>query len=136
MAQEKNFDMAEEFAGLDFHSIRLEDRFVRTMNTQMKQPDKSIRAASNNRDEARVIYRMLGNEDCNREEIIRTHRETTIRRISGYGKDAEVDHKDPYSRGRPTTLENAQIAHRYCNRHKSNKTATGQAALFGVICSL
>ncbi len=35
-------------------------------------------------------------------------------------EDAEVDHKDPYSKGGPTTLDNAQIAHRYCNRHKSN----------------
>jgi hypothetical protein len=35
-------------------------------------------------------------------------------------EDAEVDHKDPYSRGGPTTLENAQIAHRFCNRHKSD----------------
>ncbi len=35
-------------------------------------------------------------------------------------EDAEVDHKDPYSKGGPTILENAQIAHRYCNRRKSN----------------
>jgi hypothetical protein len=35
-------------------------------------------------------------------------------------EDAEVDHKEPYSQGGPTTLENAQIAHRYCNRHKSD----------------
>jgi 5-methylcytosine-specific restriction endonuclease McrA len=38
-------------------------------------------------------------------------------------EDAEVDHIKPYSQGGPTTLENAQITHRYCNRHKSNKTA-------------
>jgi 5-methylcytosine-specific restriction endonuclease McrA len=37
-------------------------------------------------------------------------------------EDAEVDHIDPYSRGGPTAIENAQIAHRYCNRHKSDKT--------------
>jgi 5-methylcytosine-specific restriction endonuclease McrA len=36
-------------------------------------------------------------------------------------EDAEVDHKDPYSKGGPTTIENAQLAHRYCNRHKSDK---------------
>ena len=35
--------------------------------------------------------------------------------------DAEVDHKDPYSKGGPTTIGNAQIAHRYCNRHKGDK---------------
>ncbi|MDR1574414.1 MAG: HNH endonuclease [Treponema sp.] len=38
-------------------------------------------------------------------------------------EDAEVDHKDPYSKGGPTTIENAQLAHRYCNRHKSDKLA-------------
>ncbi|MDR0689048.1 MAG: transposase [Spirochaetaceae bacterium] len=75
MAQEKSFDMAEEFAGLDFHSIRLEDRLVRTMETLIQQPDKSIREASENRAEAKAIYRMLGNEQFDREEIIRVHRE-------------------------------------------------------------
>jgi hypothetical protein len=34
--------MAEEFAGLDFHSTRLENRFIRTMETPGKQPDTSI----------------------------------------------------------------------------------------------
>jgi 5-methylcytosine-specific restriction endonuclease McrA len=38
-------------------------------------------------------------------------------------EDAEVDHKIPYSKGGPTTLDNAQLAHRYCNRHKSDKPA-------------
>jgi hypothetical protein len=33
MAEGKHFAMAEEFAGPDFHSIRLEERFVRTMET-------------------------------------------------------------------------------------------------------
>jgi len=37
-------------------------------------------------------------------------------------EDAEVDHKDPHSKGGPTTRENAQIAHRYCNRRKYNNT--------------
>jgi hypothetical protein len=33
--------MAKEFAGLDFHSVRLENRFIRTMKILGKQPDKS-----------------------------------------------------------------------------------------------
>jgi hypothetical protein len=52
MAQEKSCDMTEEFAGLDFHSIRLENRFIWTMETLMKQPDASIWEASENRAEA------------------------------------------------------------------------------------
>jgi hypothetical protein len=71
MAQERHFDMAEEFAGIDFHSIRLEGRFVRTMETLIKQPDKSIWEASGDRAEAKAVYRMLGNEEFDRKEIIR-----------------------------------------------------------------
>jgi hypothetical protein len=85
MAQEKSFDTAEEFAGLDFHSIRLEGRFVRTMETFIKQPGASIWEASEDRAEAKAVYRMLGNEDFDRGEIVRAHREATIRRMSGYG---------------------------------------------------
>jgi hypothetical protein len=85
MAERKSFDMAEEFAGLDFHSIRLEERFVRTMETLTKQPAASIWEASENRAEAKAIYRMLGNEGLDREEIIRAHREATIRRMAGHG---------------------------------------------------
>ncbi len=36
--------------------------------------------------------------------------------------DAEVDHRIPYSVGGSTSVENAQLAHRYCNRVKSDKT--------------
>jgi hypothetical protein len=38
MTAEKHFDREEEFAGLDFHSIHLEDRFIRTIETLAKQP--------------------------------------------------------------------------------------------------
>jgi hypothetical protein len=71
--------MEEEFEGLDFHSIRLEQRFIKTMGTLYKQPDKSIWEASENRAEAKAIYRMPGNEDIDRQEILRAHREAMIR---------------------------------------------------------
>ena len=74
-------NMEEEFAGLDFNNSRLEDRFIRTMETLSNQPDKSIWVSSENRAEAKAIYRMLSNEDLDREEILRTHRESTIRRM-------------------------------------------------------
>jgi hypothetical protein len=44
--------MEEEFAGLDFHSFRLEERFVRTMETLIRQPGASIWEASEDRAEA------------------------------------------------------------------------------------
>jgi len=34
--------------------------------------------------------------------------------------DSEVDHIVPYSEGGKTTIDNAQLTHRYCNRQKSN----------------
>jgi hypothetical protein len=57
MAQGTSFNMKEEFAGLDFHSVRLEERFVRTMETLIRQPEASIREASENRAKAKAIYR-------------------------------------------------------------------------------
>jgi hypothetical protein len=85
MTAGKRFDMEEEFAGLDFHSIRLEDRFIRTMETLSKQPDVSIWEASENRAEAKAIYRMLSNEAFDPVAILRAHREATIRRMVDYG---------------------------------------------------
>jgi hypothetical protein len=77
--------MGEEFAGLDFHSVRLEERFIRTMETLIQKPEASIWEASEDRAEAKAIYRMLGNESFDREEIVRAHREATIRGMAEYG---------------------------------------------------
>jgi hypothetical protein len=79
-----NFD--QEFSGLDFNSSRLEKRFIRTMETLAEQPDKSIWSCSENRAEAKAIYRMLGNENLDLEEILRTHREATVRRMIQLGE--------------------------------------------------
>jgi len=81
MAGKQTFDMEDEFAGLDCNSSRLEKRFIRTMETLSKQPDKSIWSCSENLAEAKAIYRMLGNENLDREETLRAHREATIRRM-------------------------------------------------------
>ena len=85
MVGEKSFDMNDEFAGLDFNSSRLEKRFIRTMETLSKQPEKSIWSCSENRAEAKAIYRMLGNENLDREEILDKHREATVRRMIQHG---------------------------------------------------
>ena len=37
--------------------------------------------------------------------------------------DAEVDHITPFSKGGTTTIDNAQLAHRYCNRAKGDRIA-------------
>jgi hypothetical protein len=78
--------MKEEFAGLDCNSSRLEKRFIRTMETLSKQPDKSIWFCSENRAEAKAIYWMLSNESLDREEVLRVHREATVKRMVECGK--------------------------------------------------
>jgi hypothetical protein len=82
MAQEKSFDMAEEFADVDFNEARLEKRFVRTMETLSKQPGSSIWASSKNRAEAKAMYNMAGNEKFDRNEILKAHREGTVKRMA------------------------------------------------------
>ncbi|MHB9292580.1 hypothetical protein Holit_01681 [Hollandina sp. SP2] len=52
MTQGTSFNMEEEFTGLDFHSLRFEERFVRTMETLIRQPDASIWETSEDRAEA------------------------------------------------------------------------------------
>jgi hypothetical protein len=82
MAGEESFNMAKEFAGVDFNEARLEKRLVRTMVTLSKQPDKSIWASSGNRAGAKAVYNMAGNEKFDRNEILRAHREGTIKRMA------------------------------------------------------
>jgi transcriptional regulator with PAS, ATPase and Fis domain len=82
MESRQGLSMRDDFAALDFNSSRLEKRFVRTMETLAGQPDKSIWFCSENRAEAKGIYRMLSNDGLNREEILRAHREATVRRMA------------------------------------------------------
>ena len=85
MTGEQTFNMEEEFAGLDCGSSRVEKRFIKTMETLSKQPDKSIWSCSENRAEAKAIYRLLGNENLDREEILMAHREATVKRMIQQG---------------------------------------------------
>jgi hypothetical protein len=78
--------MEEEFAGLDFNSIRLEKRFIKTMETLSCHPEKSIWFCSENRSEAKAISRLLNNDGIDREEILHRHREATSRRMVQSGK--------------------------------------------------
>jgi hypothetical protein len=59
----------------------MEKRFVQTMETLSKQPGGSIWASSENRAEAKAIYHMLGNEKFDRDEILKAHREGTVKRM-------------------------------------------------------
>ena len=85
MTRGQTFNMEEEFAGLDCNSSRLEERFIKTMETLSQQPNKSIWSCSENRAEAKAIYRLLGNENLDREEILKAHREATVGRMIQQG---------------------------------------------------
>jgi hypothetical protein len=82
MAGGESFDMAAEFADVDFNDARLVKRLIKTMGTLSKQPDKSIWASSGSRAEAKAIYNMVGNEKFDRNEILKAHREGTIKRMA------------------------------------------------------
>jgi hypothetical protein len=84
MAGGEQFALAEEFQGIDFNSKRLEDRFVRTMETLSKHPEKSLWGACGNRAEAKAIYNMLGNKRFAIGEALLAHRKATVRRMAGH----------------------------------------------------
>jgi hypothetical protein len=84
MAGGDTFNLAEEFADVDFNDERLENRFRHTMETLAKDPQKSIYGSSENRAESKAIYRMLDNKKFNKNEILRTHRAATIGRMEGH----------------------------------------------------
>jgi hypothetical protein len=84
MAGGETFNMAEEFAGVDFNEERLDKRFRRTMETLARQPEKSVYGSSANRAEAKAIYNMPGNEKFDKSEILSARRAATIRRMAGH----------------------------------------------------
>lgn len=48
-------------------------------------------------------------------------------------EDCAVDHKEPWSLGGKTKLENAQLAHRNCNSSKSNKMVADEYGMLYIL---
>jgi hypothetical protein len=86
MSDEPEFDMSKEFESLDFHSVKLEKRFVRTMDTLSHEPLQSIWGSCKTRAETKAIYNLLANDKFNEDEIRRCLRESTIKRMVGSEK--------------------------------------------------
>jgi hypothetical protein len=63
----------KEFQTIDFGSKRLEKRFLKVMNDLSQEPEKSIWLASGNRANAKAAYRMIGNEEFTKENILTAH---------------------------------------------------------------
>lgn len=72
--------IAEEFKTLNLKSKRLEKRFMKSMSDLSEQPEKSIWLASGSRTNAKAVYRMIANEKCEKESILRAHREAVNKR--------------------------------------------------------
>jgi hypothetical protein len=67
--------VTKEFETLKLKSSRLERRFKMVMSDLWEQPEKSIWLASGSRSNAKAVYRMIGNEKCEKESIMSAHRE-------------------------------------------------------------
>jgi hypothetical protein len=67
----------KEFATLRLKSKRLESRFLMTMSSMSRQPEKSIWLASGSRSNAKAVYRMLSNEKFTKESVLQAHRDAT-----------------------------------------------------------
>jgi hypothetical protein len=67
--------VSKEFETLKLKSARLERRFKMVMSDIADQPDKSIWLSSGSRANAKAVYRLIANEKCEKESILRSHRE-------------------------------------------------------------
>jgi hypothetical protein len=73
----------KEFETVDFGSKRLEKRFLRVMSDLAQEPEKSIWLASGSRSNAKAAYRMIGNQEFTKENILAAHQSATNNRNQG-----------------------------------------------------
>jgi hypothetical protein len=118
----ENFRIEDDFRDIDFRSIRLENRFRKTMETMFANPDKSIFISSKNRSEAKAIYRMLNNDKFNIEEVKRAHKSATIQRIKSTETKVILAVQDTtginYSNHKKTEELRYQSTHMYCGNSR------------------
>ncbi|MDR0372597.1 MAG: hypothetical protein LBI79_03410 [Nitrososphaerota archaeon] len=72
--------MKKEFQTVDFGSKRLEKRFLRVMSDLSEEPEKSIWLATGSRANAKAAYRMIGNQEFTKENILTAHQTATNNR--------------------------------------------------------
>ena len=70
---------SEEFGNLAINCGRLIKRFIKTMITLSKNINGSIANSSEDKAEAKAIYRLLGNEKITEEVVIDSHKKATIK---------------------------------------------------------
>lgn len=76
----------EEFINLGINCGRTIKRFIRTMTTLSHKINESIAAASDNKAEAKAIYRLIDNDKVTEQVVLDAHRKATIRRMKESGE--------------------------------------------------
>ncbi|MDR0373491.1 MAG: transposase, partial [Nitrososphaerota archaeon] len=80
MTGDVNDWVKKEFQTVNFGSKRLEKRFLRVMSDLAQEPEKSIWLATGSRANAKAAYRMIGNEEFTKENILAAHQTATNNR--------------------------------------------------------
>ncbi|MFZ3102440.1 MAG: transposase DNA-binding-containing protein [Desulfitobacteriaceae bacterium] len=84
----------KEFKNLGINCGRTINRFIRTMITLSKKINESIAAASENKGEAKAIYRLVRNNKVTEEVILNAHRKATIQQIKESGEQIILSIQD------------------------------------------
>ena len=71
----------EEFKDIVTNCKRTTKRLIKSLMTLSKKPQESIAGASQNKAEAKAIYRLLNNKKIAEENVMATHKIQTIKRI-------------------------------------------------------
>ncbi|MGE0526566.1 MAG: IS4 family transposase [Bdellovibrionales bacterium] len=82
----ENFSYSEEFCDLDFGDVRLNARFVKVIENFQERPSGLIQTSQVSWAEMMAAYRLLDNSRVSVDEILRTHREQTLARMSLYDR--------------------------------------------------
>jgi hypothetical protein len=67
----------KEFQSVDFSSKRLKKRFLKVKSDLAQEPEKSIWLASGSRTNTKAAYRMIGNQEFTKENILTVHHDAT-----------------------------------------------------------
>ena len=84
----------EEFKSLGINCGRTIKRFICTMTTLSKKINESIAGASDNKAEAKAIYRLVKNEKVTEEVILTAHRKATIQNMKESGEQIILSIQD------------------------------------------
>ena len=84
----------KEFKTLGINCGRTINRFIRTMITLSDKIRESIAAASDNKAEAKAIYRLIDNNKVTEEVVLKAHRKATIQRMKESGEQIILSIQD------------------------------------------